>query len=249
MSDVNNSWLNVAKHLLVCIKNFFTNIYRHTHKEGYIYIFTGIFITLLSTFIWSIFGVLCLVITCWMIAFFRDPERVPPNEKDVLSSPADGIITSIKFNQNLPEELDYSQHTENSNANYTVVSVFLNVFNVHVNRIPVESKVVETKYIEGKFLNASLDKSSKENERNIILLENNKNEIFAVTQIAGLIARRIVSSASKDNTYNIGERYGIIKFGSRVDIFVPQNYQISVIQGQTMVGGETIIAKRTPSDE
>ena len=212
---------------------------RNTHKEGHVFILLGIILTLFAYSITTFLGNIFLVITVWCVCFFRDPERVIPQQSGIFVAPADGIITGVIENEYLPEELGV-----HSDEKFTRVSIFLNVFNVHVNRIPAKATVEKVCYVPGKFLNASIDKSSKENERNVLMLKTEEGETFAVTQIAGLIARRIVSYANQGTNYQRGERYGIIRFGSRVDVFVPKNYKVSVLLGQTMVGGETVIASK-----
>ncbi len=231
--------LAVIKKLLSGSVMFVLDGVRNTHKEGHIFILIGIILTLFAYSLTTFLGNIFLVITVWCVCFFRDPERSIPQQAGVFVSPADGTITGITENESLPEELGYT-----SDEKFTRVSIFLNVFNVHVNRIPAKATIEKACYVPGKFLNASIDKSSKENERNVLMLKNEDGEIFAVTQIAGLIARRIVSYATQGASYQRGERYGIIRFGSRVDIFVPQNYKVAVLLGQTMVGGETIIASK-----
>lgn len=229
----------VIKGLMLGVAHFILDGIRNTHKEGHIIILIASLITLLL-FVLSLFlGLIGLIITVWCIYFFRDPHRVIPTESGILVSPADGMVTSITENESAPEELDLI-----SDEKFTKVSIFLNVFDVHVNRIPVDSTISKVAYVPGKFLNATLDKSSKENERNILLLKTKDDENIVLTQIAGLIARRIVSYAEEHNEYKTGQRYGIIRFGSRVDLYVPQSYKIAILLGQTMLGGETIIARK-----
>ena len=227
----------VIKGLLLGVAHFIIDGIRNTHKEGHIFILISLLITLLFFVISAFLGLIGLIISTWCIYFFRDPHRVIPLEEGVLISPADGRITAILENEPAPEELDL--RTEEK---FTKISIFLNVFDVHVNRIPVESTVEKVAYIPGKFLNATLDKSSKENERNILLLKTKTGENIVLTQIAGLIARRIVSYAEEHNEFKTGQRYGIIRFGSRVDLYIPQSYKTTVLLGQTMLGGETIVA-------
>jgi len=212
---------------------------RNTHKEGHIFILISLIITLLLFALSAFVGLLGLIISVWCIYFFRDPHRVIPLQDGILVSPADGEITAILENEPMPEELEI-----HSQEKFTKISIFLNVFDVHVNRVPVECTVQKVAYIPGKFFNATLEKSSKENERNILLLKTKDGDNVVLTQIAGLIARRIVSYAEEGNDFKTGQRYGIIRFGSRVDVYIPQNYKISVLLGQTMLGGETIIAKK-----
>ena len=170
-----------------------------------------------------------------MYYFFRDPDRVSINDNSYLVSPADGLITEIS-EINGPEELGLE------NKKFTRVSIFMNVFNCHVNRSPAEGKIEEIFYKPGKFLNASLDKASKENERNYYKLIINDSEEIILVQIAGLIARRIVCEVSKDQILKQGERIGMIRFGSRVDLFF-NNKTVLAKLGQNVVAGESLIAK------
>ena len=211
-----------------------------THEEGQIFIMIGaVFSTLCLLFSgFSGLTVFAIALTSFVIAFFRDPERVVPQEKDVVVSPGDGIIVAIGDATPPADVIRSDMDNE-----YIKVSVFLSVFNVHVNRIPVSGKIVDSKYHPGKFLNASLDKASTDNERNTIAIETESGSIVYCVQIAGLVARRIVSDAYVGDLFITGDRYGIIRFGSRMDIYLPKKYKINVSVGQTMVGGETILAK------
>lgn len=204
------------------------------HAEGYRFI--GIFLALaLLCFLFShTLGWILIVLTIACACFFRDPIRVTATT-DAVFSAADGTITSISTVVP-PAELDMGQEE------LTRVSTFLSVFDVHVNRIPVTGKVVTTHYHPGKFVSAALDKSSDENERQLVTIETNNTKIGLV-QIAGLIARRIVCHAHVGEDVSAGERYGIIRFGSRVDLYIPKTYTIEVLVGQRMIGGETIIAR------
>ena len=172
-----------------------------------------------------------------MYYFFRDPERYSINDESYLVSPADGLITDVSERSG-PEELRLE------NTTYTKVSIFMNVFNCHVNRVPTSGKIEEIYYKPGKFLNASLDKASEENERNYFKIKCNKNnEEIVIVQIAGLIARRIVCEVDKDKHLKQGERLGMIRFGSRADIYF-ENYKPLVKVGQKTIAGETLLAKR-----
>ena len=207
------------------------------HNEGWVYFVISCLITIIIIPFYTILGVLLCILSAYIFYFFRDPVRSIPGEK-VIVSPADGLVTFIGITKNpLNDETD-----QNS---YKKISIFLSVFDVHVNRMPVDAKISQIKYIPGKFINATLDKSSEENERNIILAENN-NDKFYIVQIAGLIARRIVCSIKNNQEVNKGDRIGIIKFGSRVDLYLPENYNILVTKDQRVVGGETIISN--PND-
>lgn len=205
------------------------------NKEGWK--FFGIFagITALLAMVWEPLGVIGLVCTVWCYYFFRDPERVTPEIEDVVVSPADGIvqmITKVKA----PEELDMGDEE------FTRVSVFMSVFNVHVNRAPAEGTIGKAVYVPGKFLNASLDKASKDNERQLLTIKTAGGREIVVVQIAGLIARRILCFAKTGDKYKAGERFGLIRFGSRLDVYLPAGVEPLVCVGQTMVAGETVMA-------
>jgi len=199
-------------------------------KDGFIFILPLLIITVLMfliSFYWAtaIFGLGFLFVT-W---FFRDPERRIPNEPNVIVSPADGKITEIV--------------TENEPINGKLckrVTIFLSVFNVHVNRVPIEGTIEDIRYNPGKFLAAFNPKASMDNEQNLILINNGRTHIF-VKQIAGLIARRIVCWPKKGDHYESGQRYGLIRFGSRVDILLPENTKLSVACGDKVSGGKSII--------
>ena len=190
-----------------------------------------IFFYFISKTLFIVFLII-LIFTCY---FFRDPERVVPLGDDILTSPADGLITNIS-------------EIKIGNKKYTKVSVFLSVFNVHIQRIPISGEITKVDYFEGKFINATLDKASEENER-LKLTIKSKNNLIHVTQIAGLIARRIICNVKPKDKINQGDRYGIIKFGSRVDIEFPENFNLSVSVGQQCIGGETIIAQENKNSK
>jgi phosphatidylserine decarboxylase len=168
--------------------------------------------------------------------FFRDPERYPINDDSYLVSPADGIVSLISTVRG-PKELNME------NSEYQRVSVFMNVFNCHVNRVPVSGKIDEIFYKPGKFIDASLDKASEDNERNLIKYSNNSGKNFAIVQIAGLVARRIICEVKQGQNLNQGDRIGIIRFGSRVDLYFDNEYKLLVREGQTVVAGESLLAK------
>ena len=205
-------------------------------KDGFIFILPLLIITVLMfliSFYWTtaIFGLGFLFVT-W---FFRDPERRIPNEPNVIVSPADGKITEIV--------------TENESINGKLckrVTIFLSVFNVHVNRVPIEGTIEDIRYNPGKFLAAFNPKASMDNEQNLILINNGRTHIF-VKQIAGLIARRIVCWPKKGDYYESGQRYGLIRFGSRVDILLPENTKLSVACGDKVSGGKSIIGYLNPN--
>ena len=203
------------------------------HNEGWVYFIISCLITIVIIPFFTILGIILLILSIYIFYFFRDPIRAIPSD-DVVVSPADGVVTFIG-ESNCPLE-------NNSDPNkYKKISIFLSIFDVHVNRMPIDAEISSINYIPGKFLNATLDKSSKENERNIIYAKKN-NENFYIVQIAGLIARRIVCNLKNNQEVQRGQRIGIIKFGSRVDLYIPENYNILIAKGQRVVGGETIIS-------
>lgn len=218
-------------------QNFLPSI----HREGWKFI--GIFavVTLLLFSIGYTLGLIGLVLTAWCAYFFRDPERVTPNREGLIISPADGVISAI-VPADPPQELGLE------GEGWTRVSVFLNVFNVHVNRVPIGGKITKNVYHPGKFVNASLDKASEHNERQSLVVETDKGLKIPFVQIAGLIARRIVCDVRLDEEVTSGQRYGIIRFGSRADVYLPKGVAPLVIEGQTMVAGETILADITSEE-
>ena len=211
------------------------NIFPQLHKEGYKFLAISIIITFIIWFFSNFLAIVMFVISIWVYYFFRDPERLSINDNDYLVSPADGLITEIS-EINGPAELSLE------NKKFTRISIFMNVFNCHVNRTPVEGTVEEIFYKPGKFLNASLDKASKENERNYYKIKSIKGEEIIIVQIAGLIARRIVCEVSRDQKLNQGERIGMIRFGSRVDLFFI-NKKILAKVGQNVTAGESLLAR------
>lgn len=205
------------------------------HNEGWK--FVGIFaaITALLAMMWQPLGWLGMALTVWCFYFFRDPERVTPEIKDVVISPADGVVQMITKVQ-APEELGLG------NQKFTRVSVFMSVFNVHVNRAPAEGKITKAVYVPGKFFNATLDKASKDNERQLLAMKTKSGKDIAFVQIAGLVARRILCEATEGQEYKVGERFGMIRFGSRLDVYLPEGVEPQVCLGQIMVAGESVIA-------
>ena len=203
------------------------------HNEGWIYLVSAIILTIIVTPFFVFIGIFFAILSIYIFYFFRDPNRIIPLD-DFIVSPADGTITYIGETNN---PLDI----EKNNEVYTKVSIFLSIFDVHVNRMPIEGTIKEIKYIPGKFINATLDKSSEQNEKNIIKISNGTYNYFVV-QIAGLIARRIVCNVNKNQDLKKGERIGIIKFGSRVDLYLPKSNKVLVSKGQKVIGGETIIS-------
>ena len=217
-------------------------IFPNINNEGwrFISIFAGA--TALLAILWIPLGIIGLILTVWCYYFFRDPDRITPQIKDVVVSPADGIVQMITRVSG-PEELGL--HTKTFNR----VSIFMSVFNVHVNRAPASGKILKLAYIKGKFFNATLDKASKDNERQLLSMRTECGKEIAFVQIAGLVARRIVCFAKEGQQYQAGERFGLIRFGSRLDVYLPTDIEPQVCLGQTMVAGETIIANLTSNAE
>ena len=211
-------------------------IFPKIHPEGYKFLVIVIALTIFLYFFSSFLGLLGLFLSVWVYYFFRDPERFSINDENYLLSPADGIISQIKESGG-PSELDLE------NKKFTRVSIFMNAFNCHVNRVPSSGKIDKIFYKPGKYLNASLDKASDENERNYLKMTNTNGDHLILAQIAGLIARRIVCEARENDEVRQGDRFGIIRFGSRVDLYF-ENYKIMVQENQKMIAGETIIAKK-----
>ena len=211
------------------------NIFPKIHKEGYKFLAISIILTLVVLLFSNFFGIIFILITIWVYYFFRDPDRISINDDNYLVSPADGLITQISEEVG-PADLNLENNT------YTRISIFMNVFNCHVNRTPVSGKIQEIFYRPGKFLNASLDKASEENERNYYKLTTSKGEEIIIVQIAGLIARRIVCEVNKDQSLKQGERIGMIRFGSRVDLYF-KNKTILAKLGQNVFAGESLLAK------
>jgi phosphatidylserine decarboxylase len=206
------------------------------HKEGYRFLAIASVITFILLLISNFLGLLSLILTVWVYYFFRDPERFSINDENYLISPADGIVSQI-VEINGPNELGLE------NKKFTRVSIFMNVFNCHVNRVPSSGKINQIFYKAGKFLNASLDKASDENERNYVKMTNANGDELVLVQIAGLIARRIVCDTKENTNVKQGDRFGIIRFGSRVDLYF-SNYKVLVKENQNTVGGETILATK-----
>ncbi|KJV65912.1 MULTISPECIES: phosphatidylserine decarboxylase [Ehrlichia] len=209
--------------------NFIHNI----HREGYVFIMISFFMSCIGFAISCSLGIICLVMSLLCIYFFRDPIRVVPEGDNLVLSPADGVILDIK---------EVSSPIDNS-TQVVCISIFLNILNVHVNRIPVSGVIKNTEYIPGKFLLASLDKSSELNERQRLVIESKlDSHSIIIDQVAGLVARRIVCNAYEGQNVNSGERFGIIRFGSRVNLYLPSSVHISAFVGQTVIAGETILA-------
>ena len=212
------------------------SVFPKIHKEGYRFVATAIIITFILLLISKFLGFIGILLTIWVYYFFRDPDRVSIQNENFLVSPADGLISKISEVEG-PVELNLE------NKKFTKISIFMNVFNCHVNRSPVSAKVEEIFYKPGKFLNATLDKSSEENERNYYRLKTLDGEEVIIVQIAGLIARRIVCEVNESQEVQQGERIGMIRFGSRVDIYF-NNRKLLAKEGQNVTAGESLIAEK-----
>jgi len=211
-------------------------IFPKIHDEGYKFIVIFGLVTIILYFISNFLGLVGLVLTIWCYYFFRDPERFPINDENYLVSPADGLVLQVQDSDG-PKELNME------GKKFTKVSIFMNVFDCHVNRTPCSGKLTEMIYKPGMFLNASLDKASEDNERKYYKITNSAGEDVIVVQIAGLIARRIVSEVSENSELKQGEKIGMIRFGSRADIYF-NNYTPLVKINQRTIAGETLIAKK-----
>jgi phosphatidylserine decarboxylase len=205
------------------------------HKEGYPFIAGFFVVSLVLGFLWEPLMWIGFILTAWCAYFFRDPERMTPLDDDLVISPADGRVSSIAM-MTPPEELGLGT------VPMLRITVFMNVFNCHVNRAPVRGTIRRIAYRAGKFVNAELDKASHENERNGLVIETTHGEI-GVVQIAGLVARRIVCWSAMNDTLQAGERFGLIRFGSRLDVFLPEGAEPRVSLGQTAIAGETVLAE------
>jgi phosphatidylserine decarboxylase len=219
---------------LMSVLNSITDAMVPVRKEGYPFIFIFFAITLILGSVWSGFFWMGLVLTAWCAYFFRDPDRIVPQDDALAVSPADGIVTSVTHAAP-PPELGLDR------APMLRVSVFMNVFSVHVNRAPVAGTVLKVIHRPGQFLSAELDKASDDNERSSLVIDGPHGQVISV-QIAGLVARRILSWAKDGAVLSAGERYGLIRFGSRVDVYFPDGYVPLVSVGQTALAGETVLA-------
>tara|TARA_B100001245_G_scaffold151535_1_gene113426 strand:- start:370 stop:1017 length:648 start_codon:yes stop_codon:yes gene_type:complete len=211
-------------------------IFPKIHNEGYKFIVIFVLITIVLYFISGFLGFIGLILTIWCYYFFRDPERISIGDDNYLTSPADGLVLQVIETEG-PKELGLE------NKKFKKVSIFMNVFDCHVNRSPCSGKVSEIIYKPGKFINASLNKSSEENERNYYKINNSHDEDVIVVQIAGLVARRIVTETSVNEELQQGSRLGMIRFGSRADLYF-ENYEPLVKVNQKTIAGETLIAKK-----
>jgi phosphatidylserine decarboxylase len=207
------------------------------HPAGIPFIGGGVIAALILFMLSEVLGIIALVFTAFCLYFFRDPDRVVPQKSSLVLAPADGVISSILYDTSLPSELAGGDDTR-----YTRISTFLSVLDVHVQRSPVSGKIIRKVYSPGKFLNADLDKASEDNERCSLLIETPASQKICVVQIAGLIARRIINDVREDQDIRAGNRYGIIRFGSRLDVYIPEGISPLVCVGQRAIGGETVFA-------
>ena len=214
----------------------FSKIFPKIHAEGYKFLVIAGIITILFYSFSDFLGLIGLVLTIWVYYFFRDPERVIIDDDNYLISPADGEVIKV-------EEVDGPKELGLENKKFKKISIFMNVFDCHVNRTPCGGKIEEILYKPGKFVNASLDKASEDNERNYYKIKDPHNNNIVLVQIAGLVARRIVCEASKDQDLKQGDKVGIIRFGSRADVYY-ENYEPLVKVGQRAISGETLLAKK-----
>ena len=213
----------------------FSKIFPKIHTEGYKFIVIAVFITIIFLIINNFLGLIGILLTVWVYYFFRDPERVIIGDDSYLVSPADGEVIKV-------EEVDGPKELGLENKKFKKISIFMNVFDCHVNRTPCSGIVEEILYKPGKFLNASLDKASEDNERNYYKIKDKHGNDIVVVQIAGLVARRIVCETNKNQEVNQGDRIGMIRFGSRADVYY-ENYEPLIKVGQTAISGETLLAK------
>ena len=214
----------------------FSKIFPKIHVEGYKFLVISGIITIVFYIFSDFLALLGLLLTIWVYYFFRDPERITIDDDNYLVSPADGEVIKV-------EEVDGPKELNLENKRFRKISIFMNVFDCHVNRTPCAGKIEEILYKPGKFLNASFDKASEDNERNYYKIKDNQNNNIILVQIAGLVARRIVCEASKNQELKQGERVGMIRFGSRADIYY-ENYEPLVKVGQRAISGETLLAKK-----
>ena len=208
------------------------------HKEGHKFLAISLIATFILLLLSKFLGLIGIVISIWVFYFFRDPERFPIKDNNFLIAPADGMICQIENNVYGPKELSLE------NEKFNKISIFMNVFDCHVNRFPIECTVDEVFYKPGEYLNASLNDASLKNERNLIKIISTQDDKIVVTQVAGLVARRIISYCNQGDKYEQGQSFGIIRFGSRVDLLFSNKFKILVKKGQTVTGGESILSQR-----
>lgn len=218
-----------------------TSVLVPINKEGHKFILIFAAVTLLLFLLWEPLGWLGVILTAWCVYFFRDPDRLTPIRDGLLISPADGVVSLIT-EATPPPELGLGEGARPR------ISVFMNVFNCHVNRSPISGTVTRTAYRPGLFLNADLDKASDDNERHSLVIDTAGGKSYVVVQIAGLVARRIVNEVKDGDALQAGERFGLIRFGSRVDVYLEPGETPLVSVGQSMIAGETVLADTTSSE-
>lgn len=236
MTQTHNTWAD----LFATIRK---TVFLPINPAGWPFITAFALATIVLALIWEGLGVIGLVLTLWCVFFFRDPHRMTPDREGLVISSASGKVVAVKTDVSLPDELQ--DDALDDGDNFTCISVFLSVFDVHVNRVPIAGRVVKTAYRPGKFLNAALDKASSDNEMSATLLrvsDNKKDIDVAFVQIAGWVARRIINDLTPEQDVKTGERMGLIRFGSRVDVYVPKHAVPMVIVGQTVIEGESVLA-------
>lgn len=228
--------------LLQTIKN---TMFVKPHPAGYPFIGGALLASILLMLLWEPLGIAGLLLAVFIYYFFRDPVRMVPQRAGLIVSPADGRVIAVKPNQALPDDLAEVEGAET----FTKISIFLSVLDAHVNRTPVGGEILHTFYYEGKFFNAELDKASEENERASALIKTEDGQMVGFTQIAGLVARRIITTLKVGQKLETGERFGLIRFGSRMDIYLPKGVNAMVCVGQTAIAGETILADLTAKED
>jgi phosphatidylserine decarboxylase len=216
-----------------------TSVFVPIHPEGHRFILLSFVVMLLLFLLWQPLGWIAAVLTIWCVYFFRDPPRVTPDRPDAVIAPADGVVVAVD-KAAPPEDLEIGTDK------LTRVCIFMNVFNVHINRAPATGRITRIAYRPGAFVNASLDKASEDNERQAFLMSTFDGRQLVFVQIAGLVARRIVRWVDEGQSVSAGERVGMIRFGSRVDVYLDPEMTPLVAVGQTMIGGETVIANAKP---
>ena len=213
------------------------------HWDGHKFVAAGAVLTLLGFWMWNPIGWLFLLLTAYVAYFFRDPERATPLGSDLIVAPADGKVVSVRVIP-APQELGFAEGTA-----CTCISIFLSVLDVHINRAPVDGHIARRVYVPGLFMNAALDKASEDNEREAMVFKTPGGTEVGVVRIAGLIARRIVTLVREGTVVEAGSRIGLIRFGSRVDVYIPGGKGILVAEGQLTVGGETVLADLRSDEE
>lgn len=217
------------------LKDTILSAFVPVHWDGHKFIGIAAAVTLVFFMIWAPLGWIGVLITAYIAYFFRDPPRVTPLREGLVIAPADGEITAVSLEMP-PRELGMPEQS------CTRISIFLSIFDVHINRSPADGRIIRKTYIPGLFLNAALDKASEDNEREATLIQTPSGDLIGVVRIAGLIARRIIAFVNEGQMIEAGARTGLIRFGSRVDVYIPANAAIFGAVGQRTIGGETVLA-------